>query len=70
MTAEELGQVFLRLQDLGDQLEARFGRRLTFGTGIHTGPAVVGNVGAPDRMDYTGHDSFRISDHRPPERQN
>lgn len=38
---------------LGDQLEARFGRRLTFGTGIHTGPAVVGNVGAPDRMDYT-----------------
>ena len=38
---------------LGDQLEARFGRRLTFGTGIHTGPAVVGNVGASDRMDYT-----------------
>ena len=38
---------------LGDQLEACFGRRLTFGTGIHTGPAVVGNVGAPDRMDYT-----------------
>ena len=38
---------------LWDQLEARFGRRLTFGTGIHTGPAVVGNVGAPDRMDYT-----------------
>ena len=26
---------------LGDQLEARFGRRLTFGTGIHTGPAAV-----------------------------
>lgn len=39
--------------NLGDQLEQRFGRRLTFGIGIHTGPAVVGNVGAPDRMDYT-----------------
>lgn len=40
-------------EHLGDMLEKQFGRRLTFGIGIHTGPAVVGNVGAPDRMDYT-----------------
>ncbi len=27
--------------------------RLSFGVGIHVGEAVIGNVGMPDRMDYT-----------------
>jgi adenylate cyclase len=28
-------------------------RGLNFGVGVHVGDAVVGNVGMPDRMDYT-----------------
>ncbi len=38
---------------LGAQLQERFGRSVSFGVGVHYGPAVVGNIGAPKRMDYT-----------------
>ncbi|MBQ9346104.1 MAG: CHASE2 domain-containing protein, partial [Oscillibacter sp.] len=38
---------------LGEQLQKRFGRTVSFGIGVHLGPAVVGNIGAPMRMDYT-----------------
>ncbi len=38
---------------LGDELQERFGRRVDFGIGVNVGPAVVGNIGAPKRMDYT-----------------
>jgi len=38
---------------LGAQLQERFGRSVSFGVGVHYGPAVVGNIGAPRRMDYT-----------------
>ncbi len=38
---------------LGQQLQERFGRTVSFGVGVHYGPAVVGNIGAPKRMDYT-----------------
>ena len=38
---------------LGQELQERFGRTVSFGVGIHVGPAVVGNIGAPKRMDYT-----------------
>jgi adenylate cyclase len=31
----------------------RFGRTVSFGVGVHVGPAVVGNIGTPRRMDYT-----------------
>ncbi len=38
---------------LGAELQERFGRSVSFGVGVHYGPAVVGNIGAPMRMDYT-----------------
>jgi adenylate cyclase len=34
-------------------LKARYGFTVGFGVGIHYGPAIVGNVGATMRMDYT-----------------
>ena len=40
-------------ESLSAGLEARLGRKVSLGIGIHYGPAVVGNIGAPMRMDYT-----------------
>ena len=38
---------------LGEELKEKYGRSVSFGIGVHFGPAVVGNIGAPQRMDYT-----------------
>lgn len=38
---------------LGEELQKRFGRTVDFGVGVNYGPAVIGNIGAPKRMDYT-----------------
>ena len=38
---------------LGEELQERFGRSVSFGVGVNWGTAVVGNIGAPLRMDYT-----------------
>ena len=35
------------------KLMDRFGRKISFGIGVHCGPAVVGNIGCDFRMDYT-----------------
>lgn len=40
-------------QALSGQLLERYGRTVSFGIGVHVGEAVVGNVGSPQRMDYT-----------------
>ena len=38
---------------LGEELLKQYGRTVSFGVGVNWGPAVVGNIGAPKRMDYT-----------------
>ena len=38
---------------LGDELQERWGRTVSFGVGVHCGSAVVGNIGAQMRMDFT-----------------
>ena len=40
-------------KSLTEELERRYGRKVSFGVGVHVGPAIVGNIGAPQRMDYT-----------------
>ncbi len=38
---------------LSDELQRQYGQTVSFGIGIHVGEAVVGNIGSPNRMDYT-----------------
>ncbi len=40
-------------RELKKELLEKFGRTVDFGVGVNYGPAVVGNIGAPNRMDYT-----------------
>lgn len=38
---------------LSEELMRAYGRTVSFGIGVHVGEAVVGNIGSPQRMDYT-----------------
>lgn len=38
---------------LTKRLEENYGHAVAFGVGINSGPAIVGNIGSQDRLDYT-----------------
>ena len=38
---------------LAERLIEKYGRSVSFGIGINSGPAVIGNIGSQERMDYT-----------------
>ncbi|HHY73790.1 MAG TPA: CHASE2 domain-containing protein [Bacillus bacterium] len=38
---------------MAERLEKKYGRAVYFGVGINSGPAVIGNIGSTDRLDYT-----------------
>lgn len=40
-------------EGLSRELMERYGRTVSFGVGVHVGEAIVGNIGSPQRMDYT-----------------
>lgn len=40
-------------KELSRELQEKYGRTVSFGVGVHCGKAVVGNIGAEIRMDYT-----------------
>jgi adenylate cyclase len=44
---------------LSEELLREFGRTVSFGVGVHCGPAVVGNIGAEMRMDFTAIGTIR-----------
>jgi adenylate cyclase len=46
-------QMIQQLDDLNAQLGSQGYEPLGIGVGIHTGPAIVGSIGSPQRMEYT-----------------
>ncbi len=42
-----------RSADLSEELQAKYGRTVAFGIGVHVGKALVGNIGSANRLDYT-----------------
>ncbi|MBO8156546.1 MAG: adenylate/guanylate cyclase domain-containing protein [Bacillaceae bacterium] len=40
-------------QRMAERLREKYGKTVAFGIGIHSGPAVIGNIGSNDRLEYT-----------------
>jgi adenylate cyclase len=46
-------EMLVHLCELNEQLAARGEETLAIGIGLNTGPAIVGSIGWPDRLEYT-----------------
>lgn len=46
-------EIVKRSDELSAKLLKKFGKTISYGIGVHAGPAVVGNIGSSFRMDYT-----------------
>lgn len=46
-------EMLIHLQTLNEELSARGEEMLAIGIGLNTGPAIVGSIGWPDRLEYT-----------------
>jgi adenylate cyclase len=52
--AVSAGREILRaVKDLNDELAAKDRAPIQIGIGIHSGPAIVGSVGSPQRLEFT-----------------
>lgn len=51
--ADKAVKAALRLTELVDKLGEELPVKLSFGVGINTGEAVIGNIGSPRRLEYT-----------------
>ncbi len=47
------GEMLVHLRELNQQLAARGDEMMCIGIGLHTGPAIVGSIGSPERLEFT-----------------
>ncbi len=53
LAAETAFDILRGAEELSARLKEEIGEELRVGIGVHTGPAIVGNMGSERRMDYT-----------------
>jgi len=51
--ADRAVRAAIKIVDITQEVGRRRGTNLTFGVGINTGEAVIGNIGSPQRLEYT-----------------
>jgi adenylate cyclase len=47
------GEMLAHLRELNEELAARGDEMMCIGIGLHTGPAIIGSIGSPERLEFT-----------------
>jgi adenylate cyclase len=47
------GEMVVHLRELNQRLAARGDEMMCIGIGLHTGPAIIGSIGSPERLEFT-----------------